>query len=250
MATQDIVKDKRIVNAIVFVNKEKVNYVSLEIDQEVGEHHRFRLVLDYDALQNTFLTNPLEQIALIGKWVHVELQQGDESGQAYQFKGIIDNTINEGREGKHGYLIVEGKSPTVLLERGKRLDVFSEMTLVQVFENVTEGIINRALSMLCQPTYESKIPFLMQYYESDWEFLQRLSAISGETLYYTGMDLVFGEHKDFPTLEVMYDREISHLRFGSRLLNNTFLTYQYLANRHEILKQDSPERIEHANNYV
>jgi uncharacterized protein involved in type VI secretion and phage assembly len=249
MAAQ-IITDKTIANAIVSIGREEVDYVSLSIDQSFGEHHRFSLVLDYDAMKKNFLGSPLEQIALIGQWVHVELQQGDDSGQAYEFKGIIDHTSNEGREGRHGYLVIEGKSPTVLLERGKRLDIFSNMTLQKVFDNVTEGILNKALSCVNQPTYESPVPFLMQYYESDWEFLQRLSAITGETLYYTGYDLVFGTHDDFPTMEVMYDREISHIRFNSRLLNNTFIHYQYLADKDEFIEQASPDKIENANEHV
>jgi uncharacterized protein involved in type VI secretion and phage assembly len=250
MSTENLLDEQHITNAIVYIDSEEVNYVSLSIDQQFGEHHQFRLVLDYDALKHGFLSNPLEQIALIGKWVHIELQQGNDSGHAYEFKGVIDYTANEGQDGKHGYLIVAGKSPTVLLERGKRLDIFSNMTLQKVFENVTEGIINKSLSLVNRPTYESPVPFLMQYYESDWEFLQRLSAITGETLYYTGYDLVFGMHKDFPDVKLAYDREITNIRFNSRLENNTFINYQYLAEQDEFIEQQSPDKIENANEYV
>jgi uncharacterized protein involved in type VI secretion and phage assembly len=249
METNNLITDKRIANALVYINGDEVNFAALNIEQSIGEHHLFRLVLDYDALKNSFLSNPQEQIALLGKRVTVELQQGDDNGRAYEFRGVIDNTVNEGSAGRHGSLIIEGKSPTVLLERGKRLDIFSNMSLKKVFDEVIYGVPGKSLSCVNNPVFGSTVPFLMQYWESDWEFLQRLSVLSGETLYYTGVDLVFGKHDDFPTMEVTYDREISDIRFGSRLLPNAFTLYQYLAEKHEYIKQ-SPDKVEHSTEQI
>ena len=249
MATTNLLKDRRMVNALISIDGKDLNYVSMELYQSMGHNHQFSVKLDYDAISNGFLTNPKDQIALIGKMLYIELQQGDDNANGYEFRGIITNTVNEASEGKHGYLILEGKSPTVLLERGKRYDLFSDMTLQKVCKEVLYAVNSQYISALCNPAYTSSVPFLMQYNESDWEFLQRLSVLSGETLYWTGMDMVFGEHKDFPTLNVMYDKEITTLRFGTRLLSNNFTSYQYLSNRHEIISQ-TPDRIENSNSYL
>ena len=248
---QNLLDEKHITNAHLFIEKEEVSFVSLSLEQTFGQHHHFTAVLDYDALKKDFM-NPLSQISLIGKRITIELMQGsDYSSPSYLFNGIITATANGCSEGKHGNLVIEGSSLTVLLERGKRIDVFSEMTLDRVVASVTEGIINKALDCVNQPVYQSTIPFLMQYCESDWEFLQRLSAISGETLYYTGLELVFGKQpREFPTMEVMYDREITSLRFNSRMLNNTFIRYQYLSDKDTFIEQRSPNLIENANEYV
>jgi len=249
MATTNVLKDKRMVNALISIEGNELNYVSMELYQNIGHHHQFSVKLDYDAIQNGFLTNPQDQIALIGKSIKIEIQQGDDNANCYEFKGVITNTVNEASEGKHGYLIIEGKSPTVLLERGKRFDLFSNMALQDVFKEVLFGVDTQRLTSSCQPAYESQVPFLMQYNESDWEFLQRLSVISGETLYWTGMDLVFGEHKEFPAENVTYDKEIITLRFGSRLLSNNFTSYQYLSNRDEIITH-TPEKVENTDSYL
>lgn len=98
--------------------------------------------------------------------------------------------------------------------------------------------------------YNGQIPFLMQYNESDWKFLQRLSAISGETLFYTGMDLVLGEYKDWAPTEVSYDKEITSFRFGAKLLANNFTRYQYLEWLDDTLTQDLSERISNSNDYI
>ncbi|MDH6310039.1 type VI secretion system secreted protein VgrG [Dysgonomonas sp. PFB1-18] len=243
----NLLDEKLITNAFVHIEGEQLNIVSLYLDQEFGQHHKFKVVLDYDIIKDSFMGNPLEQIGMIGKSLDIDLQQGRNSGGAYEFRGIIDKVYTEGREGKHGYLVIEGSSPTNLLERGKRLDIFSEMSLQQVFEEVTYAITNKAFSKYNKPVYNVPIDFLMQYYESDWEFLQRLSAISGETLFYTGRDLVFGQYKDWAATEVMYDREITHIQFGSRLLANTFTNYQYLPGMDDTITQESPATIENSN---
>jgi uncharacterized protein involved in type VI secretion and phage assembly len=245
-----LIDEKHITNAFVYIEGEQLNIVSLFLDQEFGQHHRFRVVLDYDIVRNSFLGNVQEQIALIGKTLDIDLQQGNDSGGAYEFRGIIDEIYNEGQDGKHGYLVIEGSSPTNLLERGKRLDIFANMRLQEVLEEITNGIKESSLSVVNSPVYNVPLGFLMQYYESDWEFLQRLSVISGETLFYTGRDLVFGEYKDWGATEVMYDRELTHIQFGSRLIANTFTSYQYLAGKDDTIRQESPAKIENSNEYL
>jgi len=250
MAISNLIDEKHITNAFVHIEGEKLSIVSLVLDQAFGQHHKFKVVLDYDIVKKSFLGTPLDQIALIGKQLDIDLQQGNDSGGAYEFRGIIDDVYTEGREGKHGYLVLEGSSPTNLLERGKRLDIFSNMTLQKIFEEVTEGVKNNALSIVNSPVYNAPLSFLMQYYENDWEFLQRLSAISGETLFYTGRDLVFGQYKDWAETRVMYDREITHIKFGSRLMSNRFINYEYLPVKDDTIRQESPATIENSNEFL
>lgn len=248
MATVNLLDEKHITNAFVYLEGEQLNIVSLYLEQSFGQHHKFKIVLDYDITRKSFMSNPIEHFQLIGKTIDIDLQQGKDNGEAYEFRGIIEDVHMEGREGKHGYLYLEGSSPTCLLERGERLDIFTDMNLQQVFEEVTNGVKN--LPKVNKPIYNVPINFLMQYNESDWEFLQRLSAISGETLLYTGRDLVFGKYPDWETTEVTYDKELTHIQFGSCLLNNTFKYYQYLPAKDDTLEKESPDKIEDANQYV
>ena len=83
MDTNTVITDRQIANALVYIDGKEVNFASLYLGQAIGEHHQFCIKLDYDAMNNRFLSNPLEQIALIGKWLKVELQQGDDGGNSY-----------------------------------------------------------------------------------------------------------------------------------------------------------------------
>ncbi|MFV0329224.1 MAG: type VI secretion system Vgr family protein [Dysgonomonas sp.] len=239
-------------NAFVYIEGDKVDYESLVLEQSFSEHHTFTVVMDYDRMKHDFMRNPLEHMKLIGRFLDIEIQQGKDNANAYVFRGIIQDVSHQGSEGKHGYLILSGNSPTIQLERGQRYDIFCDMTLQRVFEEVTAEIVNKKDRLPCvnSPVYNGQIRFLMQYNESDWAFLRRLASITGETLYYTGMDLVFGTHKDWEATEVTYDKEIIDFRFGSRLLANNFVRYQYLPENDDTITQNAPDRIEDADEYV
>lgn len=249
MSSLGWLNEKHITNAFVYIEGEKVEFVSLSLEQSFGEHHKFSVKLDYDVFKKSFLNNPLTQVELIGKQLDIDLQQGNESSNVYEFRGVICEVIQEAEQGRHGFLILEGFSPTILLERGKRLDIFSNLELNRVFEEVINGLSNN-LPSFNKPVYTGQVQFLMQYWETDWEFLQRLSAISGETLFYTGRDLVFGQYEDWETIEATYDKEITGFKFGSKLISNSFSRYQYLETKDETIDQDAPSSVEGSNDYI
>lgn len=246
----NLLKENHITNTHVFIEGKKIEFVSLELEQAFGEHHKFHITLDYDIFTKSFTGNPSKQIKLIGKFLDIDLLQGIDSSNAYEFRGIICEVSHEASEGKHGFLVIEGMSTTVLLEKGKRLDIFSNMSLGQIFDEVTKGIVNKKLSCVNQPSYTEQLNFVMQYYESDWEFLKRLSCLTSETLFYTGRDLVFGQYEEWKETEVTYDEEITYLKFGSRLVPNHFSHYQYLPEKDETIEQEASSAIEGSNDYV
>jgi hypothetical protein len=43
MATPNLLDEKYITNAFVFVDGEETSFVSLSLEQSFGEHHRFKL---------------------------------------------------------------------------------------------------------------------------------------------------------------------------------------------------------------
>lgn len=233
---------------IVTVADEPVTPVTLTLEQSIGEHHQFNVTFNHTSIKKivstlfkkelkdnseSFFEDTSNYLQLIGKTLGIYITQGNDNN-SYQFEGIICDIIQEREEGKHGLITIKGMSPTILLERGKRLDIFSNKNLKTIFQDIVSDI-KQNLSFANEPIYNEEIDFLMQYQESDWEFLKRLSAITGETLFYTGCDLVFGKYKDFPKLKAIYDEEISKLEFGIKLIPNHFSRFQYLLKEDKFL---------------
>ena len=128
------------VNAIVRIGGEKTNFVYLELEQEYGDHHRFTIHLDYDIAGKSFMSDPTDQIDYMGRLVTIEFRYGTNNKDTSLFKGVITKVRMTGQAGRNGYLILEGCSPTIMLERGRRMDVYSNMTLHNIFNKLIEGV--------------------------------------------------------------------------------------------------------------
>lgn len=250
MSITNLLDEHHIINAIVRVGGKKVNAVYLNIEQEYGQHHHFEVALDYDTSSNTFMEDPLEQIEYIGRLVVIDIQHGKDNSSAYIFRGVITQISQSGKEGKHGYLILKGSSPTIMLERGCRMDIYSDMTLHNIFKKLIDGVYTDYMKSSNNPTYENKVDFLMQYNETDWAFLQRLAFLYGENLFYSGSEILFGSYREWESVKLTYDKEITDIQFTSKMLANSHISYQYIADQDTILEKQSPDKIENTNIYL
>jgi len=250
MSTTNLLDKKNMINAILRVGGKKMNFVSLELIQEYGQHHQFKIQVDYEVLSKTFMSDPTQQIELIGQMVVVDIQHGSNNGAAYVFNGVITKIKMTGKDGKKGYVVLEGFSPTIMLERGRRMDIYSDMTLRNIFKKLIDGVYSDYMKFLNEPTYETKIDFLMQYNETDWEFLQRIAYIYGENLFFSGSEILFGQYEEWEPVKLTYDHEISDIEFCTRMLANRSVAYQYVAEQDSILEKESPDKIENSNAYL
>jgi len=238
------------VTASVFVGNSRVNYVSLRIEQTYGDHHYFWIELDHETVSKTFMDKPEEQIRQIGRMVSIEFRHGENSPSVYLFSGIITKVRMTGKDGKKGYIILEGASPTIMLERGRRMDVYSNVPLRNIFKKVVDGVYTDYLTCLNEPTYKTPIDFVMQYNETDWEFLKRLAWLYNENMFYSGRELLFGEYEEWEPVKLTYDYDISDIDFCSKMVENDSISYQYLPEQDNTLEQQSPTTIENSNKYL
>ncbi|WP_165043781.1 type VI secretion system Vgr family protein [Dysgonomonas sp. ZJ709] len=250
MATPNSNEKNIQISAKLTVAGKEMNFVELSVIQAYGEHHQFSIKLDYVLLQQTFMDNPLEQIELNGQPVTIQFMHGDGGGTTYPFKGIITDVRKTGERGQNGYFILSGYSPTILLDRGKRYDIYSDMSLKKVFEEAAYGIDDNLLEIVNSPIHKGKVDFLMQYNETDWEFLKRTAYLYTENIFYSGSQLLIGEYEEFSTINLTYDKEITSFQSCTKYLPNMFLNYEYMADRDDTLTRDTPKNVENSDVYI
>lgn len=238
------------VNTRITIANQKVNPINLVLTQEYGEHHHFEITLDYDMYGDDFMSDPIKHIRLIGEQVIMNFSHKNENSDYYLFHGVVTNVKQTGHEGKKGYLVVSGSSPTVMLEKGRRMDIYSNKTLRGIFEILFEGVHSHYMKYVANPVYKNRVDFLMQYNETDWQFLKRIAYIYKENLFYSGVEILFGKYEEWDPVKLTYDKEITNLEFCSRMLPNNVEYYQYVADRDETIERKSPERIENSNDYL
>jgi Rhs element Vgr protein len=80
------------------------------------------------------------------------------------------------------------------------------------------------------PAQEEELPYTVQYNETNYNFLRRLSSRYGEWFYYEGEKLVFGkiEKKKAETLTLGYDVNDYHFRLHLEHLNFSYADHNYL----------------------
>lgn len=232
------------IEAIVNIDGKEVNFVRLRISQEMGEHHDFEVMVDFETFDEAFHESPDIFMQKTNTKVVIDLQHADKPETAYVFSGMVTNIRMIAEDGMHGGILFIGKSNTIELERGEMMQTYSNTNLIEMLKTVTGGTMN--LDTDVDPAWKADVDFAIQHRESDWRFLQRICNQYKERMYYTGTDLIIGPHPEFPTVNLTYDMELSSFEMCSRLVPNQFSTYYYKREEDKNWEQDSPGSIEDA----
>lgn len=109
------------------------------------------------------------------------------------FKGIIvDVSASRGNAGVPSYF-VSASTQEYLLAANPNCRSFTDKTLSEIVKEVLSPYSDLQSSAIINPRYKEKIPYIVQYNESDYSFLISLAKRFGEWMYSTGEKFVFGE---------------------------------------------------------
>lgn len=90
-------------------------------------------------------------------------------------------------------VVISGGSRELLLHGKPRSRAFMDGTLENIVRDVLSPYTFKNLGKKISPRTKFKFPYIVQYGESDLEFLKRLSVRYGEWFFINGTDIVFGE---------------------------------------------------------
>ncbi len=172
----------------------------LSLSQAIFDHHHFELVVPYETLEgpkgNGFFEKAHKD--LCGKNITISFVPFTEAepAPAFKFKGLITQLRLGSANDLANVYIIEGYSPTYLLEDSAQRRTFVKQTLSQICFQVLTDYSRNTLDRKVDPRYQAKIPYAVQYDESNFTFLKRLAAARGEWLYYTGTQLRIGPVAD------------------------------------------------------
>jgi type VI secretion system secreted protein VgrG len=164
------------------------------------------------------------------------------------FKGIVTSvSISRVHGGKTNF-IIQGQSPTILLDDGPHTRSFGEKTLQEILDKVMEPYEGGFEGVDIKPQM-GKIKYCVQYKESNFAFMNRLSARYGEWFYYDGQKLNFGKapsggavRLNFPIDVIAFDIAVKAVPVNFKLK-----TYDYKKHEFPSKKSDySPPSNEYA----
>ncbi len=231
------------VKALVYVagGSDPILYKTLHLKQSYFDHHWFDIEMDHAALGKLF-DNPEKQMELTGEDVIIEIHQAD-SGDYYSFLGVITDVKIAGADGLNGTIRLIGASRTILMERGRMLQTYSDLKLEEVLEETKKGIV---LDAYCKPIFQDKVDFALQYYESDFEFVRRMASQYKEILFYSGDELIWGQSRNWETETLIYDVDLDYMELSSRLVPVAYTDY---FDDHKSKERDNYEKNIHTPEY-
>ena len=238
------------VHATVSIDGENRNYTRISLVQKFGQHHYFDIEVLCSPLvkENVWHHEREEMIALQGKTVVIRMKH-EFSGDESIFKGIITSIGMDGDKGVSGTLHYRGYSTTILLESGRTMDSFTDATLGEIVSEVVEKYGN-GISIVNNPAFKSRIPYVQMQEESAYEFLRRLAWQYGEWFYYNGQVLYFGNPYKEKDENLVYDIDMDSMHFSSCVAPFHFSRHDYLSDNHMDMFGDDSEAVRGINTYL
>lgn len=193
----------------------RANY--LRINQRFETHHNFEISVSPEMLVGQ--ENTLQNIAnqFIGKGATIRLTQTRPGATAQNlvfYGGVTSVRLIKGQSRTSTYLI-SGVSPTIPLSAGIRTRSFENQTLAD--------IVNSCYSspgLRVSPNFIAPIPYVTQYQEDKFQFLQRLASRYGEWFYYDGENIIFGKpaRPSAPTIDLASGTNLFEMEYSLRVI--------------------------------
>ncbi len=228
-----------LVTTKVTVKGEEQKFVSLRLHQRFNRHHAFTVIVNYLSPGNTFKQTPEKFINYIGETVSISFAH-KQTGESYDFEGVVTQVEMVGSMGEAGGVAIHGASPTILYENNGTLDSWMDQTLSAIIKEATQEY--GKVPLASNPKYSAKIPYMAQYNESVFDFMNRLSAQYGEWFYYDGKKVYFGKPDKDNTEKIMYDVDLEEVRLVANLVPGKSARYDYVAQENKQHNADTPAK--------
>jgi len=171
--------------------KDVKQFSSLSITQSIFNHHSFRLVCPAEAIDGTSGSLFNASKNMMGGSCSVQIDAVGNQG-SLQFSGVVTQ-VEAARSNSHaGDIVISGFSPTILLDSGPHCKSWEKKAVKNIAQDVLRHFPQNLLQPKINPSYGETLSYVVQYKETAWQFLSRISASYGEWLYYDGKKLVLG----------------------------------------------------------
>lgn len=214
-------------------------FSKLVIDQKVHTHHRFSLL---QPLPKEFVSQAIDKAqSYIGQAIKITINPSNMmTASPLTFNGIITEAQMVRTAGASGGIIINGFSPTILLEGTPNTKSYTDKSLTDIVQEVTGSYSADSLKPAVSVQKDASLPYTVQYSESDFSFLCRIAQKKGQWFYFNGEELVFGKpkSKDF-TLE--YGRSLHSFNIEMRAKSLGFEYVGYDPSNGETQRASSSE---------
>ncbi|SDQ00837.1 Uncharacterized conserved protein, implicated in type VI secretion and phage assembly [Mucilaginibacter sp. OK268] len=212
------------------------HFSTFNLDQRFNEHHTFQLRFNHDQVEEYNQVTLQNSKDFIGK--NITVQFGVASGSENIFSGIITKVELSQSHGFHGDILISGFSPGILIDRGPDLGSYLNKDLKTIIQLATQDAPQNDLKFNIKPTNTAPVDYIIQYRESDYDFINRLSAEYYEWFYYDGQKLNFGKPDKLDEVKLIYGRDLHSLQYSMQIAPLKQNKFAYNPKQDELLKAE------------
>ena len=195
------------------------SFISLQIEQNIGKHHRFQMAVELETGSNRYVHNINSSKKWLGESIVVK------AANTPIFVGVVTN-VQLHREGSDfGCIIVSGYSATYRMETAHSCFSWNDTTIGNVVKKLcAEAKVQLELN----PEFKETKDFICQYEESDFDFIRRLAYQYQEWMYFDGTKLIFGKPRKLADpIRLEYGTTLSSLDIGLQTLARSEQVFSY-----------------------
>ena len=247
-----ILGNSHIVHTVIIIDGKEIlsdSNFKLNIQQKVADHDQFEIICPAESLEG-FGGYPMANSRdYLGGKITIQLKHFDNV--AYSFVGVITAIQTKKFDGYEGNIIISGYAPTVLLENGLHCQSFEKMPLKNIIEKATKDYPQDAVGFILKPNHTIKIPYTVQYRESDYQFIKRLATRHGEWFYYNGEKIIFGNN-DEGIIDLEEESEMFEYEMKMKVVPQNFTYLSYISKDAKEISEDSEaaQKVSYSNPFL
>ena len=186
------------------------SFTEISISQGISFHHQIELRLKQDPSRGILADKAKSWIGeriTLGFIKEDELNVNSMQNDKH-FCGVVTSVVLSRRSGA-SELIVRGQSTTLLADGEVRTRSFTDKNLQEIVNEVlgSYDIAPNGSLQIAPNVMTESIPYVVQYRESDYQFIHRLASTYGEWFYYDGLNLYFGKPSGGQALQLDLDEK-------------------------------------------
>ena len=211
------------------------SFISLQIEQNIGKHHRFQMSVELESGGNRYVHNISENSK---KWLGESIVV--KAANTPIFVGVVTN-VQLHREGSDfGCIIVSGYSATYRMETAHSCFSWNDTTIGNVVKKLcAEAKVQLELN----PAFKETKDFICQYEESDFDFIRRLAHQYQEWMYFDGTKLIFGKPRKLADpIRLEYGTTLSSLDIGLQTLARSEQVFSYHSGADREMQRMTPDQ--------
>ena len=209
------------------------SFISLQIEQNIGTHHRFQMAVELESGGNRYVHNISSSKDWLGESIVVK------AASTPIFVGVVTN-VQLHREGSDfGCIIVSGYSATYRMETAHSCYSWNDTTIGNVVKKLcAEAKVQLELN----PAYKENKDYICQYEESDFDFIRRLAHQYQEWMYFDGTKLIFGKPRKLADpIRLEYGTTLSSLDIGLQTLARSEQVFSYHSGADREMQRMTPD---------